>query len=95
MRDVDDKTPLKPLLQLCYAFSTNGKIAPEHIASLRRHKEVTEEFRVAEHPTDNVYLEDISSERPSRKAVARELYLRCEPAFAKVDGFLTALSQEL
>ena len=95
MRDVDDKTPLKPLLQLCYNFATNGKIATEHIASLRRHKEVADEFRATEHPTDNAYLEDISSERPSRMAVARELYLRCEPAFAKVEGFLKALSQEL
>ncbi|MBQ7856059.1 MAG: hypothetical protein IJ348_02940 [Alistipes sp.] len=93
--DVEEKMPLRPLLRMCRTFATEGSLAAEDIASLRRHAEVVAEFKASEHPTDHAYVEDISSERPSRKALARELYLRCEPAFAGIKGFIEQLSQAL
>lgn len=45
----------------------------------------------AEHTADENYLKDISSERPTQQALAREIYLRCEPLLQKHNGFLSAI----
>ena len=61
--------------------------------------QAVEPFRdeiVADNPTtDEAYLADISSERPSRQALARELYLRCHPALAHIEGLIPALREAL
>ncbi len=78
--DLDDRTPLKALLRVWRSFDSAGKASDGELAALRRHQEVCDEFKADSHPTDDAYLCDISSERPSRVALARELWLRCRPA---------------
>ena len=89
--DLGDKSALRPLLRALHHFVAKGSIDKAEAKELVRFKEFTEELKLAEHPTDEAYLKDISSDRPSRAALARELYLRAEPALAIYPDFLTAL----
>ena len=95
MCDVDDKSALKQLLRAILSFVASGSIDPATIAALSRyHKEFYAELLALEHSTDERYVQDISSERPSREAVARELYLRCEPALDHLPEFMSALREK-
>ena len=89
--DLGDKTALTPLLRALKQFVTTGKIECATVAGLARYKEFTAELKLADHPTDDAYLGDISSERPSRAALARELYLRTEKTLNTYPDFLPAL----
>ena len=89
--DLGDKSALRPLLRALHHFVAKGSIDKAEAKELVRFKEFTEELKLAEHPTDEAYLKDISSDRPSRAALARELYLRAEPALAIYPDFLPAL----
>lgn len=89
--DLGDKTALAPLLRALREFVTTGKIEGATMSQLSRFKEFMTELKRADHPTDDAYLGDISSERPSRAALARELYLRAEPALALYPDFLSEL----
>ncbi len=92
--DLDDRSPLKALLGVWRSFCTAGKASDRELAALRRHKAVVEEFLSADHPTDEAYLRDISSERPSQQALARELWLRCQPALAATEVDLVGYLRE-
>ena len=89
--DLGDKSAFKPLVEALAEFVRTGEISNETATSLRRHRHLCEELRAAEHPADEVYLKEISSERPTQQALAREIYLRCEPLFIKYDGFLAKI----
>ena len=89
--DLGDKTALAPLLRALREYVTTGKIEGATMSQLSRFKEFMIELKRADHPTDDTYLGDISSERPSRAALARELYLRAEPALALYPDFLSEL----
>lgn len=89
--DLGDKSAFKPLVEALAEFVRTGEVSSETAASLRRHRHLCEELRAAEHPADETYLKDISSERPTQQALAREIYLRCEPLFAKYEGFVGAV----
>ncbi len=89
--DLGEKSALKPLVEALAEFVRTGEISNETATSLRRHRHLCEELRAAEHPADEVYLKEISSERPTQQALAREIYLRCEPLFIKYDGFLAKI----
>lgn len=89
--DLGDKTALAPLLRALREYVTTGKIEDATMSQLSRFKEFMTELKRADHPTDDAYLGDISSERPSRAALARELYLRAEPALALYPDFLSEL----
>ena len=89
--DLGDKTALAPLLRALREYVTTGKIEGATISQLARFNEFMTELKRADHPTDEAYLGDISSERPSRAALARELYLRAEPALALYPDFLSEL----
>lgn len=89
--DLGDKTALAPLLRALREYVTTGKIEGATMSQLARFKEFMTELKRADHPTDDAYLGDISSERPSRAALARELYLRAEPALALYPDFLSEL----
>lgn len=95
MLDVDEKSALKPLLRAILTYAAEGDIDPATLAALARHREFCEELLLAEHPTDERYVQDISSERPSRQALARELYLRCEPALVHHAELLSVLREHL
>ena len=89
--DLGDKTALTPLLRALKQFVTTGKIESATMSQLARFKEFMAELKRTDHPTDEAYLGDISSERPSRAALARELYLRTEKTLNTYPDFLPAL----
>ncbi|MBQ5836020.1 MAG: hypothetical protein IIW38_00300, partial [Alistipes sp.] len=66
-------------------------VSAENVAALRRHRHLCEELALEEHPADEAYLKDISSERPTQQALAREIYLRCEPILLKHKGFTATI----
>jgi hypothetical protein len=86
--DLGDKSAFKPLVEALAEFVRTGDISAENLSALHRHRHLCNELAHPEHPADEAYLRDISSERPTQQALAREIYLRCEPLFMKYDGFL-------
>ena len=93
--DLGDKSAIAPLLRALRQSVVGGEIESKTIAELARFKEFVAELKSQTHDTDESYLRDISSERPSRAALARELYLRCEPALALYPDFLPRLLKGL
>lgn len=91
--DLDDRSALKPLLEAWASFVRTGKTDAQAVANLRRHRATVEELRAADHPTDESYLRDISSDRPSQAALARELWLQCEPVMALYPEFAEELKR--
>ena len=91
MPDLGEKSAFKPLVMALAEFARAGKVSDENLAALRRHRHLCDELQAAEHAADESYLKDISSERPSQQALAREIYLRCEPLILKYEGFVGAL----
>ena len=89
--DLGDKSAFKPLVEALAEYARTGKVSPETLTALRRHRHLCEELCAAEHVADDAYLKDISSERPTQQALAREMYLRCEPLILKYEGFVDAL----
>ena len=79
------------IVEVLAEFVRTGKVSPEKLTALRRHRHLCEELCAAEHPADEAYLKDISSERPTQQALAREMYLRCEPLILKYEGFVDAV----
>ena len=93
--DLGDKSAIAPLLRALRQSVVGGEIESKTIAELARFKEFVAELKNPIHDTDESYLREISSERPSRAALARELYLRCEPALVLYPDFLPVLVAEL
>jgi hypothetical protein len=89
--DLGDKSAFKPLVEALAEYIATGKVSAENVAALRRHRHLCEELALEEHPADEAYLKDISSERPTQQALAREIYLRCEPILLKHKGFTAAI----
>ena len=89
--DLGDKSALRPLLEALAEYATTGAVSAEKVSALRRHRHLCEELSRQDHPADEAYLKDISSERPPQQALARELYLRCEPLLLKYKGFIEKL----
>ena len=85
--DLGDKSPFRPLVEALAEYVRTGDISSATAAALRRHRHLCEELQAVEHPADEAYLRDISSERPTQQALAREIYLRCEPLFMKYNKF--------
>lgn len=86
--DLGDKSAFKPLVEALAEFAHTGNVSAENLAALRRHRHLCNELAYPEHPADEAYLKDISSERPTQQTLAREIYLRCEPLLLKHQGFL-------
>lgn len=89
--DLGDKSAFKPLVEALAEYARTDNISDEKLSALRRHRHLCEELRADEHTADESYLKDISSERPTQQALAREIYLRCEPLFIKYEGFLAKI----
>ena len=89
--DLGDKNAFRPLVEALAEYARTGKVSDEVCAALRRHRYLCEELRATEHPANEAYLKDISSERPTQQALAREIYLRCEPLIVQHEGFIEAL----
>ena len=58
-----------------------------------RHKVWWEEFTAEEHPTDEEFLADRQSERPSHKTEAREFWFATAPMWARNNDFIEAVSK--
>ena len=86
--DLGDKSAFKPLVEALAEFARTGDISADVLAALHRHRHLCNELAHPEHPADEAYLKDISSERPTQQALAREIYLRCEPLLLKHQGFI-------
>ena len=93
--DLGDKSAIAPLLRALRQFVVGGAIESKTVAEFARFKEFVAELKAADHTPNEEYLLDISSDRPSRAALARELYLRCEPALALYPEFVSALIETL
>jgi hypothetical protein len=89
--DLGDKSAFKPMVEALAEYAREGVISDEVLSALRRHRHLCDELRQTEHPADEAYLKDISSERPTQQALAREIYLRCEPLILKHEGFLAKI----
>lgn len=89
--DLGEKSAFKPLVEALAEFARTGDVSADTMTSLRRHRHLCDELRAAEHPADENYLKDISSERPTQQALAREIYLRCEPLIQQYEGFLSKI----
>ena len=86
--DLGEKSAFKPLVEALAEYAATGNVSAENKAALRRHRHLCEELSRNDHPADEAYLKDISSERPTQQALAREIYLRCEPLLLKYEGFV-------
>ena len=93
--DLGDKSPILPLGRAIISFEEQGTVDKSAVQALARFREFAAEFKATEHPTDESYLQDISSENPSRAALARELYLQSEIATKNYQQALIAIRQAL
>lgn len=89
--DLGDKSAFRALVEALSEYARTGTVEEGVLAALRRHRHLCEELRANEHPVDENYLKDISSDRPTQQALAREIYLRCEPLLQRYEGFETLL----
>ena len=94
INDISDKYPEKEILKLWSEFRRNGALPVGEMIHLRKNFPVFyAEFVGGEHPVSSEYLADIESERPSREAQARELWLQTEHLWTSFPGFIEALRE--
>lgn len=93
--DLNEKGSLRPLVEAIAEYLQHHTISPATLAALRRHRHLCEELSKEEHPADEAYLRDISSERPTSQALAREIYLRCEPLLLQHPDFLAYIAANI
>lgn len=90
--DLTDKSAEAVVARLWASYMRDGDIEEGLLSLLKsRYKGYYEELRAVEHPDDEVFRADISSERPSQRAEAREWWFMTEPLWAEFPGFITAL----
>ena len=92
INDVNDKYIDKVILTLWSEFRRTGQLPRGEMVRLRtRFKPYYDEFMAAEHPADEAYLREIRSDRPSKEALARELWLQTEHLWNQFPDFIEAL----
>ncbi len=92
INDISDKYASRTLLLLWSGFLREGSLSVGELHSLRsRFAPYYAEFSASEHPIDEIYLNDIESERPSHRAQARELWLQTEHLWSRNSNFIEAL----
>lgn len=93
INDVSDKNADKYILVLWSEFRRTGTLPDGELRHFKRSfRAFYDEFTAAEHPIDESYLVDIRSDNPSKKAIARELWIQVEHLWRLFPGFLDALS---
>ncbi|MFI3301975.1 MAG: tetratricopeptide repeat protein [Rikenellaceae bacterium] len=94
INDISDKYASRALLLLWSFFLREGALpAGELTAFKSRFAPFYAEFTFSEHPTDDAYISDIESEKPSSKALARELWLKTENLWNLYPQFIEALKR--
>lgn len=90
--DLTDKSAEAVIARLWAAFVRHGDIDGELLRLLRsRHKAYYAELTATEHPDDAAFRRDISSERPTPQAEAREWWLMTEPLWSEFPEFIKRL----
>ncbi|MBR2367710.1 MAG: hypothetical protein IKA81_03760 [Alistipes sp.] len=90
--DLTDKSAEAVVARLWASLRRSGTLSGELLGLLRsRHKEYYAELISKEHPDNEAFRRDITSERPSRRAEAREWWLLTEPLWREFPEFLEAL----
>lgn len=90
--DLTDKSSEAVVARLWASFERTGVLDKELLKFLRsRHKHFYEELISEEHPDDERFRRDISSERPSQSAEAREWWLLTEPLWREFPEFIEEL----
>ena len=92
INDISDKQPEKHLLMMWAEFRRTGEIPDGEMRVLSsKHKSFFEEFRAADHPVDDEYLNSLEAETPSRQALARQLWLQTENLWSLFPEFIEEL----
>lgn len=90
--DLTDKSAEAVVAQLWASLLRDGELNRRLLTTLKsRHKAYWEELIADEHPEDEAYVRDISSDRPTQAAEAREWWLLTEPLWHEYPDFITAL----
>lgn len=90
--DLTDKSAEAVVARLWASFVRDGEVDRLLVKLLSsRHKSFYEELRRDEHPDDEAFRRDISSERPTPSAEAREWWLLTEPLWREYPDFVEAL----
>ena len=92
INDISDKYADKEVLKLWSEFRRNGHLPEGELFHFRHNFAVYyKEFISDAHPVSEEYLQDVESLRPSREALARELWLKTEHLWTLFPGFIEAL----
>jgi hypothetical protein len=90
--DLTDKSAEAVVARLWAQFVRTGRLDEALVKLLSsRHKAYYEELRSDEHPDDETFRREISSERPTPRAEAREWFLLTEPLWREFPEFLETL----
>ena len=90
--DLTDKSAEAVVARLWASFVRDGVLDLSLVKLLRsRHKAYYEELLLEEHPDDETFRREISSERPTPRAEAREWWLLTEPLWREFPDFCQAL----
>ena len=93
--DLTDKSSEAVVARLWASLERNGALDKELLKLLRsRYKHLYDELIATEHPDDEAFRRDISSERPSQRAEAREWWLLTEPLWSEFPEFINQLKSE-
>lgn len=90
--DLTDKSAEAVVARLWAAFVREGELDGSLLKLLSsRHKSYYEELLLDEHPDNETFRREISSERPTPRAEAREWWLLTEPLWSEFPEFIEAL----
>lgn len=94
INDISDKTPDRTLLLLWSDFLRTGRLPEGELQRFKRNfAPWWKEWTAEEHRVNDWYLSQIASERPSKEALARELWIQTEHIWATNTPFIEALRQ--
>lgn len=92
VNDISDKSPDRAILLLWSEFRRSGCLPEGELMRMRRNfGPYLKEFTAESHNVNEWYLGQIGSERPSKEALARELWLQTEHLWAQNEDFIEAL----
>lgn len=92
--DLTDKSAEAVVARLWASYERGGELDEELLKLLRsRHKAYYEELLLEEHPDDEAFRRDITSDRPSQHAEAREWWLLTEPLWSEYPGMIEELAK--
>ncbi len=94
INDISDKYASRTLLLLWSSHLRGGSLPTGEMHSFKsRFAPYYREFTLDEHPTDETYLTDIESARPTAAAQARELWLQTETLWKLYPDFIKAIKE--